>query len=159
MQKKLFFIVCGFCLAAQVNISAQKFRTNVFSDRVKTLRVNLVNEWQAAPIIDLNGDNWVEVSFDIMGGAPETFTYTLTHCNADWTPSQLIQSEFMSGFQNRYVDDYAVSFNTTMDYVNYRLTFPNEDLTMKVSGNYVVQVFPPNDKKTHFKRLFLRCGA
>lgn len=154
MRRILFFVVCGFYVAAQITCSAQKFKTDVFSDRVKTLRVNLVDNWQAAPIIDLEGDNWVEVNFDIMGGAPEAFTYTLTHCNADWTPSRLSQSEFMNGFQNRYVDDYAVSFNTTMDYVNYRLTFPNEDLTMKISGNYVVQVFPENDNKPILSACF-----
>jgi hypothetical protein len=126
---------------------AQRFSTGVFSDRVKTLRVCLVNDWLAPPLIELESDKWVEISFDILGGAPERYTYTLTHCNADWTKSQLIQSEYMSGFQNRYIEDYSVSFNTTMDYVNYRLTFPNEDLTMKVSGNYVVQVFPENDNR------------
>jgi hypothetical protein len=146
MRKIIFFTVCWLCLAAQVSISAQGFRTSIFSDRVKTLKINPVDNWQAAPIIDLEGDDWVEVSFDIMGGTHETFTYTLIHCNADWTPSQLIQSEYMSGFQNNFIDDYAISFNTTMDYVNYRLTFPNENLTLKVSGNYVVQVFPENSK-------------
>jgi hypothetical protein len=50
----------------------------------------------------------------------------------------------MSGFQNRYLDDYAVSFNTTMDYVNYRIVFPNEDITLKISGNYAALIFPEN---------------
>jgi hypothetical protein len=53
----------------------------------------------------------------------------------------------MNGFQNRIIDDYAVSFNTNMDYVNYRLTFPNEDISLKVSGNYVIQVFPEDGNR------------
>ncbi|MDR3340367.1 MAG: DUF5103 domain-containing protein [Candidatus Symbiothrix sp.] len=147
MRKSLALMLCLFFVTAQVSISARKSVTEIFSDRVKTLRVSLVDAPLAAPVINLEGDQWVEVSFDVMGGAHESYTYTLTHCNADWTPSQLIQSEYMSGFQHNYIDDYAVSFNTTMDYVNYRMTFPNENLTMKVSGNYLVKVFPQNENK------------
>jgi hypothetical protein len=128
-------------------MQAQKFRTCAFSDKVKTLRVYPVNKWDVAPVIELNSDDRIEINFDVMDAAPGAYTYTLTHCNADWTPSHLIQSEFMSGFQNRYLDDYATSFNTTMDYVNYRLNFPNQDVTLKVSGNYVVLIFPENSDK------------
>jgi hypothetical protein len=125
-------------------MQAQKFRTCAFSDKVKTLRVFPVAQWNLAPIIESETGGEIEINFDVMDAAPGAYTYTLTHCNADWTSSQLIQSEFMSGFQNRYLDDYATSFNTTMDYVNYRLTFPNEDITLKISGNYAVLIFPEN---------------
>jgi hypothetical protein len=96
------------------------------------------------PVVELNGDRGIEINFDIMEAAPGAYTYTLTHCNADWTDSQLVESEYMSGFQNRYLDDYATAFNTTMDYVNYRIRFPNEDVTLKASGNYAVLIFPEN---------------
>jgi hypothetical protein len=144
MRTLLSTIVCLICLAFQTTVFAQKFRTEAFSDRVKTLRVNVVDRWQSPPIIDLKQEDQVEIKFDVMGISPEVYTYTLTHCNADWTPSQLIRSEFMNGYPIYTVSDYETSFNTTMDYVNYRLTFPNEDLALKISGNYAVQVFPEN---------------
>jgi hypothetical protein len=140
-MRQILILTYLLIIVFQGSLQAQKFKTCAFSDKVKTLQVHPANQWDAAPIIELNGSNPIEITFDVMDAAPEAYTYTLTHCNADWMPSQLIQSEFMSGFQNRYVDDYATSFNTTMDYVNYRLTFPNEDITLKVSGNYVVRVF------------------
>jgi hypothetical protein len=34
-----------------------------------------------------------------------------------------------------------------VDYVNYRLTFPNEDIFLNVSGNYLIQVFPQNSNQ------------
>ncbi|MDR1373004.1 MAG: DUF5103 domain-containing protein [Dysgonamonadaceae bacterium] len=136
------------CLSLLLSISfgaqAQKFRTETYSDKVKTLRVNLVDDWQAAPYIELEGDALVAISFDILGTREEIYTYTLTHCNADWTPSSLLQPEFMNGFQNRIIDDYALSVGTSMSYVNYRIEFPNEDVYLKISGNYAVQVFPEN---------------
>ncbi|MDR2692426.1 MAG: DUF5103 domain-containing protein [Dysgonamonadaceae bacterium] len=140
------FILTAVCLSCAVgNMQAQKFTTGAYSDKVKTLQVHPADRWDAAPAVDLNGAGKILIGFDMMEAARGAYTYTITHCNADWTSSQLIQSEFMDGFQNRYVDDCAASFNTTVNYVNYRITFPNEEVRLKISGNYAVQVFPEYD--------------
>jgi len=138
----------------QTNASDRQFKTGAFSDQVKTLQVNVTDNPLSAPIIELGGERRIEISFDMLEPEPHVYTYRLIHCNADWTPSQLIQSEYMDGFQNRIIEDYVMSFNTTMDYVNYRLTFPNDDAFLKVSGNYVVQVFPENNGKPVLNACF-----
>jgi len=143
-MKKIYSIVLLILLFA-AGAKAEKFRTEAYSDRVKTLQVGLVDNLQAAPYITLEGENFVEVNFDILGNQSGIYTYTLTHCNADWTPSNIPQSDFMNGFQNRIIEDYALSLNATMNYVNYRISFPNEDIFLKASGNYAVLVFPENE--------------
>ena len=143
-MRKSILIIILLSLVFSTSAFARKFKTCAFSELVKTLRVGVVSSPFAPPVIQLGSDQLIEISFDMLEPEPHAYTYTLTHCDADWTPSQLIQPEYMDGFQNRIIEDYAVSFNTTMDYVNYRLTFPNDDVSMKVSGNYLVQVFPPN---------------
>jgi len=153
MRKNIFISVLLYMIFSAA-VSAQKFRTEAFSDLVKTLQVGVMDDLFAAPIIELEGDKWIEISFDLLESEPHVYTYTITHCNADWTPSQLVQSEYMRGFQNRIIEDYAVSFNTTMNYVNYRLTFPNEDVFLRISGNYVVQVFPENSNKPILNACF-----
>jgi len=139
-----FFLVLLSTFLASASISAQKYRTDAYSDMVKTLRVCLADDVQALPYIEL-GNGAVEINFDILGNEQQNYTYTLTHCNADWTASDLVESDYMTGFQHRIITDYAISINTTMEYVNYRIEFPNEDVTFKISGNYAVQVFPEND--------------
>jgi len=146
-MKKNILVIILLCLFFSTSAFARKLKTCAFSDLVKTLRVNVMDDPFAAPVIELGGSRLIEISFDVLEPEPRAYTYTLTHCDADWTPSQLIQPEYMSGFQNRIIEDYAVSFNTTMDYINYQLTFPNDDVAMKVSGNYLVQVFPPDSDK------------
>ena len=148
----LIFVLLYIVLS--VNASVRKFVTGALSEQVKTLRVGVVDDLFAPPVIELEGDKLIEISFDMLEPEPHTYTYTITHCNADWTPSQLVQSEYMRGFQNRIIDDYSVSFNTAMNYVNYRLTFPNEDVYLSVSGNYVVQVFPENSDKPVLNACF-----
>ena len=153
MRKSIFIFIVLY-LVFSANASARKFKTGAFSDLIKTLQAGITDDPFAAPIIELESDRQIEISFDILEPEPRVYTYTLTHCNADWTPSQLVQSEYMNGFQHRIIEDYAVSFNTTMNYVNYRLTFPNEDVFLKVSGNYVVQVFPESSDKPILNACF-----
>jgi hypothetical protein len=106
------------------------------------VRVSVAGNWELPPVVDLQKGNQIEISYDLLGSAPEAFTYRILHCNSDWTPSsQLIESEYFAGLQNNPVNDYAHSFNTTMDYINYKLLIPNEDIRLKLSGNYVVQIF------------------
>ena len=146
MKKGIYYIVCLVLLLIVQTIHAQNFRTESFSERIRTLQVSVVDNWESPPIIELNNHNQIEINFDMLGAAPESYTYTITHCNADWTPSQLIESEYMRGFQHNYILDYANSFNTKMNYVNYKLYLPNEDTEFLISGNYVVQVFSDQDQ-------------
>ena len=133
--------LCRILLLLTVSTgSAQTFRTETLSDPVRTLRVFPAGSWNLPPIINLQRGEQIEINFDLFGAAPEYYTYRILHCDADWTPSQLIESEYLEGLQNYPVDDYANSFNTTMDYVNYQLLIPNDKVNLKVSGNYVVQI-------------------
>ena len=126
-------------------LNAQTFRTEAFSDLIHTLRVTPAGHWELPPILYLHRQEAIEINFDLLGVSPKAYTYRVLHCNADWTPSQLVESEYLDGLQFLPVEDYAHSFNTTMDYVNYRLQIPNEQVRLKLSGNYVVQIFPEDD--------------
>jgi hypothetical protein len=138
-MKKIIF-VSFWLFILPLGLKAQIFRTQALSERVQTLLVHSSGGWDTAPIIDRNAGNQIEIGFDVLGTSAERYTYMITHCNADWKPSQLVYSEYLSGLQNNYLDDYANSFNTQMDYVNYKLFLPNEQVQLKLSGNYVVQV-------------------
>ncbi len=137
----------AFCLSLAFSpLFAQGFRTEAFSDKIKTIRVCVTDNWEIPPVIGLESGETIEVSFDELSEQAQRYTYTLTHCNADWKPSQLLQHEYMSGFQNMPIQDYFNSMGTYVDYINYKIYFPNQDLTMKVSGNYVVKVFKESDQ-------------
>ena len=147
-MKTKIFLSFTFIVLIIESLSAQNFRTEVFTEMIKTLRVSVVDNLTSPPVIELEGGEAIEISFDEIAERPKRYVYTLTHCTADWQPSQLNQREYMSGFQNMPVDDFASSFGTYMDYINYKLYFPNENLMMKISGNYVVHVYEENDTKT-----------
>ena len=70
------------------------------------------------------------------------------HCNANWTESPLVESEFIDGFNFGNVDDYEYSRMTSAHYVNYRITLPNDRFRFKISGNYLVRVYRDDDPDT-----------
>src|SRR5690606_30589596 len=71
-----------------------------------------------------------------------------------WNPSQLLKSQYLSGLDNQRITDYKNSYNTLQPYSNYQLTIPNENLRLKLSGNYMLQVYNNRDD-LQFSRRFV----
>ena len=99
------------------------------------------------PIHELGEQTPLIFKFDDLGGEVKDYTYTVIHCDADWNESFMPQQDYLDGFPENPLDDYALSFNTTFDYVNYRLYLPNDNLQFKVSGNYALVVYENNNKE------------
>ena len=108
---------------------------------IHTLQTTVNDDWLHDDVITLGTDDWVTISFDHFTHDYHRFIYKIVHCNADWTPSDLFEVDYMDGFNNQSIEDYENSLNTTMLYTHYRLNLPNDDIQFKVSGNYRVEIF------------------
>ena len=108
---------------------------------IHTLQTTVNDDWLHDDVITLGTDDWVTISFDHFTHDYHRFIYKIVHCNADWTPSDLFEVDYMDGFNNQPIKDYENSLNTTMLYTHYRLNLPNDDIQFKVSGNYRVEIF------------------
>ena len=105
------------------------------------------------PIVQL-GEN-LTLEFDDIIGDEADYYYTVNHYNYNWSPSDLVKSEYMEGFDDTRISNYTNSFNTLQPYTHYKLTIPNSDTQgLKVSGNYMLQVFNSN-KELVFSRKFM----
>jgi len=100
------------------------------------------------PVLELGADQRLKLKFDELAEGVTNFTYTITHCDAEWYPSRLVQSEYMEGFIENPLNDYAASINTTSKYTNYLLTLPNENVRFLISGNYLLSVFDEGNRTT-----------
>lgn len=105
------------------------------------------------PILKL-GES-VVLEFDALNGDEHDYYYKIAHYNYDWTPSVLMKSEFMDGFDNQRIRNYQNSFNTYQIYSHYELTIPNDQTRrLKVSGNYLLSIYNSNDELV-FSRKFM----
>ena len=140
-MKKLFFLLSVFfCFT----ISAQIYRTQIFKPNIKTLQIGLVGVKMSLPIMEHNGKDVLEVSFDEMSHNSHSYAYKVFHCNADWTLSGLNSNEYLGGYTTANITDFARSVNATYQYTHYTFQLPNSDMSFKVSGNYVVQIYEDN---------------
>lgn len=117
----------------------------ILNPNFSTLKVEKEGDFYAPPVIQLGSGDRITVSFDEIGDDWSRLQYRLIHCNADWQPSRLIESEYIDGFNFADIDDYAFSSNTFTNFVNYRLSIPSPDMDITASGNYVVEVYPQDD--------------
>ena len=113
----------------------------VYHPMIHTLQTIVNDDWLHDDVITLGTDDWVTISFDHFTHDYHRFIYKIVHCNADWTPSDLFEVDYMDGFNNQPIEDYENSLNTTMLYTHYRLDLPNDDIQFKVSGNYRVEIY------------------
>jgi len=94
----------------------------IYTDNIETVQVNPPGDPLGDPFMVLGDKNSkLLLSFDLFGTEYETFEYTLIHCDADWIPSDLLQSEYIEGYTEDYITDYEYSINTKQDYIHYRL--------------------------------------
>jgi len=104
------------------------------------------------PIVTL--DEPVHLEFDDLLANEQDYYYKIVHCDYNWNPSQLLKSQYLSGLDNQRITDYKNSYNTLQPYSNYQLTIPNENLRLKLSGNYMLQVYNNRDD-LQFSRRFV----
>ncbi|MDA3833822.1 MAG: DUF5103 domain-containing protein [Spirochaetales bacterium] len=109
---------------------------------IKSARLHR-EEWNLSyPVISLGSGEKLVLYFDLLDDNVETYYYTFTHCDKDWNPSGVFESVYLQGFVENRIEDYEMSFNTTVNYIHYSLSFPNNDVSFKISGNYIISVYP-----------------
>ena len=160
-MKKFFVILVllGVILSPMFAAEAA-YKTHVLTpDHIKTLRTRFIDVQTDAPIggdpvrpflvkgeapIGPEGDlqgHLLEISFDEMSHETRQYTYTLMHLNADGTESRLSSYEYVDGFTTQDITSYEHSLNTSELYTHYSFRFPNEEMVIKVSGNYAIEIY------------------
>jgi len=138
------FLLTLSCIYANA-INKVDTRTQIFNPNFKTLQVTVEGNELFPPVINLDGSTKINISFDELSTDMRYLRYSLTHCNADWQPSQLIDSEYIDGFNYANVEDYSFSSGTFANYVHYNIGVPNENMKFTKSGNYLLSVYPEDN--------------
>jgi hypothetical protein len=117
------------------------YKPSIHSVQLHPLRFEMGN-----PLIHISFKDSLLLSFDDLANEPQNYAYTFIHCNADWTPSDLMESEYLEGFYEEPLANYQFSFNTIQSYVHYQTVIPSSNMRPTLSGNYLLIVFPENNK-------------
>ena len=119
-----------------IGLSAQT-HTRVFSEQIRTLRVERrVLLLEDKPIDGSDPENTLHISFDEMSHDVHFYTYTVQMLNSD-----LLNSEYLQGFTTKDITDYEHSLNTSRLYTHDWFDFPNEDMQITKSGQYLLTIY------------------
>ncbi len=122
-------------------------------DYIKTITFKGNTNESQLPILKLG--EYLRLEFDALNGNEDDYYYKISHYNFDWTPSILVKTEYLSGFDNQRIRNYENSLNAYQIYSHYKLTIPNSQTrSLRVSGNYMISVYN-NDDELVFSRKFM----
>jgi len=124
----------------------------VFGQNIQSIQLFNPQTNDETPVINFN--QTLVLSFDDLTNSSDIFRYTLKHYDRNWQDDNLFFTEFANGSLNGMLDKFQYSFNTLQAYTHYTLTFPNDKMQPKVSGNFELIVYKDSADKPLFKRRF-----
>jgi len=155
MNTKLTFLTLLFSILF-VNLYAQssddyydsghiRYDDYVYVENLKSVQLTQKGVKVTHPFIELGSANKLTLSFDDLSSAGITYYYSFVLCNYDWTPSDLMLMEYTEGMTEDYFNANFQSFNTTIHYSHYIMSFPSENIRITKSGNYILKVYPEGE--------------
>ncbi|MEM1120970.1 MAG: DUF5103 domain-containing protein, partial [Bacteroidota bacterium] len=148
VQKFLFFF---FILLGNNALSAQivgiQYDDVVYDDRVHAVKFHLTGLPLTQPIIRMDSTATLLLTFDDLNEQLRDLYYTIIHCDADWTPSDLTTMEYLDGFDEEIVENFELSVNTLTEFTSYGIQIPNERCNWTKSGNYILAVYENDGDK------------
>lgn len=155
-----FFLVCFFTFFSAVSQNRNEsdslnksasieyyqeahdmYKDFIFKKNIHTVTLNKPEFELSVPLINLNSDEQLKLSFDDFDGDAKNYKFSFVHCDAYWQPSDILPYQFEKGFDEDYITDYSMSLNTIQKYTHYNLLFPTENMKIVESGNYILKVF------------------
>lgn len=123
-----------------------------FGQKIQSIQLFNPQTNDETPVIKM-GEQLV-LSFDDLTNGSNIYRYTIKHYDRNWNDDNLFFTEFATGSMNALLDQFQYSFNTLQAYTHYKLTFPNDKIQPKISGNYELIVYQDSADQPLFKRRF-----
>lgn len=124
-----------------------QFIDHTYVDNIKSVKLNVANLPLSMPVINLDSRVPLMLSFDDLDGEVKNYIYTVQHCDINWEPSNLVDTDYLDGYMDDDIDQYNFSFKTNQAFVHYELLLPNDDFQWTKSGNYLLKVYEDEDEQ------------
>lgn len=119
-----------------------KYDNAIYEDDIKTVLVYKKNDkTNQLPLINLSNREALSITFDELNAEIDFYQFTVVHCDAQWNPSELEPFEYIEGTFVNDITNFRASTNTYIPYIHYQFDFPNNNIRITKSGNYLLKVY------------------
>jgi len=140
-----------------LNFANAQAPDSIYVNNIKTVRLHNVNNQLSIPVINLNSNEQLLLSFDDMDGDVKYYYYTFQLCNNDWSPVNVSQFDYIKGFTQLRISNYRLSSIALTRYTHYQIALPERSIYPTRSGNYILKVYLDGDtsKLAFTKRMMV----
>lgn len=150
---KISYILFTFLISCCTPLLSQVAEEKAEPAFIKTVQFRGDTQLGQLPIIQLGQP--LQLSFDDIIGDETDYFYKITHHNADWTESNLAQTEYLTGLDNVRILNFTNSVATLQLYTHYQLDIPNRQTqAITRTGNYLLGIYNESDELV-FSRKFM----
>jgi hypothetical protein len=136
----------------QISVAFLILCNSIFAQKnIKSIQLRPLAENNFSNIIPLG--TVLQLSFDDLEADQKEYFYKIEHMTYDWKPSDLLSNEYISGFDQNPITTVENSFNTFQNYTHYKVQFPNQNLRITKSGNYLLSVVDSYDNVLFTRRF------
>ncbi len=121
---------------------------------IRSIQVYRGSRKQSLPAIQLGSSDYLTLRFDVLGGTARLFRVRVRHRNSDWSDSQLMTDYFLRGYREDLIERAQPSSVQDPHYMHYRYRFPNENMQLRLSGNYLMEVMEYESSQVLFSVPF-----
>lgn len=120
----------------------------------KSVQLYANNAQNNPPVLELNSDDHLTLSFDELTDINGQFRITFTHHSKTWAPSNIPQDWYLNGIGELILGGGQVSQSRGPDYIHYEMRIPLNEIQFTSSGNYLLHVTDPESGQELFSLPF-----
>lgn len=140
------------CLFAQPNFENVDKK---YDSQIGAITFHYPGRYFSYPLVTMNSNEILKLTFDDFSPDLRYFSYRILHCNQDWTVSDIPVLNYLDGYETDEIENNNLSFNTRAEYTSHTLFVPNQNMQLKLSGNYILQVWNDDTNEPVLSRRFM----
>ncbi|WP_171032765.1 type IX secretion system plug protein domain-containing protein [Fodinibius saliphilus] len=120
---------------------------------IQSIQLHPKGNPSGAPILQLNSQEKLVLSFDYLGEESRQFRLQISHRTQNWEKSSITPSTYLDSFSRSYIQSAKESFSQHTSYWHVEHEFPGK-LRPVVSGNYLMEIYSYNSGELLFSIPF-----
>ncbi|PVX52620.1 uncharacterized protein DUF5103 [Balneicella halophila] len=133
-------------------LNGQVLDDKLYKEDIRSIQFSPQGYDLGYPILHSENSSSLQLTFDLMGDSQPALAYRLIHCDVNWEKSKIQSNDYLvNSFNEFYIENYELSLASQQLYTHYTAIIEKEQL--KLSGNYIIQIFPEDNPEIPWLQL------